>query len=305
MKTTICLVIAASLVLMGTQAVHARGFGGGGGGFHTGGVSGGGFHEGGFSGGGYRPTGFEGGGYRPTGFEGGGYRPTGFSGGAYRPGGYDRGDFHPESAAMGNFTPQRYEGYRGEGAGAYSARHFALPTDGAFGHNWAGTAAGYAAVGNRTVAVPRSVAAARGAAVRNDFQHYDAFHPDWYHNHPGAWFAAGWAAGRAWDWATWPAVGAWCGWDAGVAPVYYDYGANVTYQGDQVYYGTQPVATADQYYQQAAALAQSIPRPIRKPPTGCRWAFFRSCRASRPIPARCSNWRSTSRGPSPAIITVC
>jgi hypothetical protein len=41
----------------------------------------------------------------------------------------------------------------------------------------------------------------------------------------------------------------------------YDYGANVTYQGDQVYYGSQLVATADQYYQQAASLAVSAPAP--------------------------------------------
>ncbi|MGA2620302.1 MAG: hypothetical protein ABSF26_22005 [Thermoguttaceae bacterium] len=38
-------------------------------------------------------------------------------------------------------------------------------------------------------------------------------------------------------------------------------GSNITYQGDQVYYGDQPVATADQYYQQASDLAQSAPPP--------------------------------------------
>ncbi len=46
---------------------------------------------------------------------------------------------------------------------------------------------------------------------------------------------------------------------AGVQPVAYNYGTNVTYQDNQVYYGNQPVATADQYYQQAATLAQSAP----------------------------------------------
>ena len=44
-----------------------------------------------------------------------------------------------------------------------------------------------------------------------------------------------------------------------MAPVVYDYGDNVTYQGDLVYYGGQPVATADQYYQQAADIAQAPP----------------------------------------------
>ena len=49
------------------------------------------------------------------------------------------------------------------------------------------------------------------------------------------------------------------GWAAGVQPVVYNYGGNVTYQNDQVYYGSQPVATPEQYYQQASALAQSDP----------------------------------------------
>ena len=49
------------------------------------------------------------------------------------------------------------------------------------------------------------------------------------------------------------------GWAAGVQPIAYDYGNNVTYQDDQVYYGSQPVATAEQYYQQASTLAQSAP----------------------------------------------
>ena len=42
-------------------------------------------------------------------------------------------------------------------------------------------------------------------------------------------------------------------------PVAYNYGDNVYYQGDQVYYGTQPVATAAEYADQAQAIATSIP----------------------------------------------
>ena len=78
---------------------------------------------------------------------------------------------------------------------------------------------------------------------------------------PWRWAATGWAAGAAWNAAAWPAVGAWYGWGNAVQPVYYEYGNNVTYQGDEVYYGSAPVATADQYYQQAATLAQSAPQP--------------------------------------------
>ena len=48
-------------------------------------------------------------------------------------------------------------------------------------------------------------------------------------------------------------------------PIYYEYGNNVSYQGDQVYYGEQPVASAEQYYQQAATIAQSAPAAESKP----------------------------------------
>ena len=42
-------------------------------------------------------------------------------------------------------------------------------------------------------------------------------------------------------------------------PVYYNYGNNVYYQNDTVYYGDQPVATADEYAYQAEQIATSIP----------------------------------------------
>jgi hypothetical protein len=39
----------------------------------------------------------------------------------------------------------------------------------------------------------------------------------------------------------------------------YAYGENVYYQDDQVYYGDQPVATAEEYAQQAAGIVESAP----------------------------------------------
>ena len=61
-----------------------------------------------------------------------------------------------------------------------------------------------------------------------------------------------------WGYAAWPAVTGWVdyGWQQ---PIYYNYGDNVYYQDDQVYYGDQPVATAADYAQQAAAIALSQP----------------------------------------------
>ena len=83
---------------------------------------------------------------------------------------------------------------------------------------------------------------------------------------PGAWSPAGWTAGQEWSAAAWPAVGTALGWSADTQPMVYNYGTNITYQGNQVYYGGQPAATAEQYYQQASTLAQSAPPPDSKAP---------------------------------------
>jgi hypothetical protein len=50
--------------------------------------------------------------------------------------------------------------------------------------------------------------------------------------------------------------------------VYYNYGNNVYYQDDMVYYGDTPVATAADYADQAAAIAASVPPT---PPPADSW----------------------------------
>ncbi len=236
MKTILRLLIGVSLVLIGVQISYARGFGGG-------------FHGGGFSAGGFHAGGFEAGGFHAGGFDAGGFHAGGFDAGAVHAGGFDAAGVHAGGLEAGGFHASGFE--------AGGVGHVGLPTDGAFGRGWTGAADG--AVGNRTVAWSGGVAAARGAAVRNSFGHYGVFGAGWYGAHPGAWAAAGWAAGAAWNAAAWPAVGAWCGWGASVQPFDYEYGNNITYQGDEVYYGAQPAATADEYYQQASTLAESAP----------------------------------------------
>jgi hypothetical protein len=265
MKTTVCILFGLSAVLIGTQIAQARGFGGGfhGGGFSAGGFSGGGFRGGdfsggGFSGGGFRGGGFDAGGSRAGGFDASGFHAGGVEAGGFHAGGVEAGGFHAGGVEAGSFHAGGVEagGFHAGGFESAGIGHVGLPTDGAFGR--AGVA-GYGAIGNHTAAWSGSVYAARGAAVRNSFVGYGAFRPGWYGAHPGAWAAAGWATGAAWNAAAWPAIGTWCGWGANVQPFDYDYGNNITYQGDEVYYGTQPAATAQQYYQQAATLAQSAP----------------------------------------------
>ncbi len=58
-------------------------------------------------------------------------------------------------------------------------------------------------------------------------------------------------------WASWGAVGSWCGY--GGEPASYNYGENVYYSGDQVYADNQPVATTEEYAEQAATIANSAP----------------------------------------------
>jgi hypothetical protein len=89
--------------------------------------------------------------------------------------------------------------------------------------------------------------------VRNNFNRYDCFQGNWWGRHAGAWRAAGWAtaaaAYRAASWADWSSY---CGYSS--EPVYYDYGSNAVYEGDNVYVNGDAVATQEQYARQAMTI---------------------------------------------------
>ena len=135
----------------------------------------------------------------------------------------------------------------------------ALPTDAGYGMSAARTGAAAYGGYHQTAAVSGSLTA-HGASVRNALQRPGLYGQGWHAANPGALAPAGWTAGRAWAAATWPTVGTSLGWGS-VQPIAYNYGTNITYQDNQVYSGDQPVATAGEYYQQAATLAQSAPAP--------------------------------------------
>jgi len=130
------------------------------------------------------------------------------------------------------------------------------------GTRWGAAAGPYgvAGYGARGVAAGRSTYYVRpgqlpvyGATVRRNFVHYNCFNPAWYAHYPNAWRAAAWTAGTFWAGANWGALASTCGYP--VQPVVYDYGSTLVYEGDQVYYNGEPVATADQYMEQAAQIA--------------------------------------------------
>ena len=72
------------------------------------------------------------------------------------------------------------------------------------------------------------------------------------------------------------ALTGWFGWGSGYTETAYAYGENVYYGEDDVYYGDQPVATAEEYANQAAAIVGTRRKTsIRKPQSGCRSAYSR------------------------------
>lgn len=101
----------------------------------------------------------------------------------------------------------------------------------------------------------RSATAVRTQAgfVRTGFRGYNYFNANWYTNHPGAWRALTWTAAAYWRWVPYSTVVTFCGYPA--EPVIYDYGSNLIYEDNRVYYNGDQVATAEEYANQAADLA--------------------------------------------------
>lgn len=89
--------------------------------------------------------------------------------------------------------------------------------------------------------------------MRTGFAGYNYFNAGWHTAHPTAWRAAAWTPSTYWKWAPYATVAAFCGYAS--TPVVYNYGSDLVYEGDRVYYNGEPVATADEYATQAANLA--------------------------------------------------
>lgn len=91
-------------------------------------------------------------------------------------------------------------------------------------------------------------------AVNGNFTRWGYFTPAYYGRYPGAWFPGKWAIiGTAWTAATWATTSSYCGCEG--SGTYYDYEQNVTYEDGNVMYEGEPVATEEEYYQQAETIA--------------------------------------------------
>lgn len=268
-----CLALISAAVFTGSQPARARGGGGHGGG--------GGFGGGGFGGGGFGGRSFGGGGF---GGRGGGER--GFARDSHLWGG-DGGRGYGADAGRGDAgraraaeTPRVSEGELRSGANqTYNWGGRSLSTDGV-GH------IASAARQTSTHRVSPGELNSRGDAVRNAFNYDRAFDRGFWGRNRYAWPYSDWG----WGWGWWDGCG-WgdlCGWwypyyddeddededssgdqsqqqkqqeTAVTEPTEYDFGNNITYQGDTVYYGSRPVESAQSYYKQAQSLAARAPAP--------------------------------------------
>jgi len=61
-----------------------------------------------------------------------------------------------------------------------------------------------------------------------------------------------------WGWGTWGTVSTWVPWGWS-QPRYYNFGDNIYFQGDMVYYNSQPLVTTQEFIAQAEDIAFSIP----------------------------------------------
>ena len=118
---------------------------------------------------------------------------------------------------------------------------------------------GFASVGKDVRSSP-TFDRAQALSAHRWFADHPVFTPKWSATHPWAWRpkvygAAAWAD-AVWNACSWPDIDTWYGWND-IAAENYEYGNTVVYHGDNVYVDGQPVGTGEQYYQQAASLADA------------------------------------------------
>ena len=162
---------------------------------------------------------------------------------------------------------------------------------GGFGARWhrpvSARVAGIRGPGGNVVTAGRGAAFVNGQFVGGKaWTAVNGAYTRWAHSRPAGTAAipapggraSGPVAATAWGWWGLGApAGGYCGCSG--EGCYYDYGGNVTYEGDTVYYGDEAVATAEQYYDQAEQIAESHQNEdgdqSAKTRSGCPWACSR------------------------------
>lgn len=168
--------------------------------------------------------------------------------------------------------------------GANQEYHWSsLPTDGGLGRIGGGSARPRV-----TSNVSRASMASRGLGVRNAFRRYDLFNNEFWNRYRGAWWYPGWGDYWPWEYTDWDDLCSFWGAPETDQPVEYDYGNNITYQDDTVYYGSQPLESAANYYNQAQALALAAPPSVPPPPPA---AAKRATKAATTTKEKSTDWK--------------
>ncbi len=163
----------------------------------------------------------------------------------------DFADFPAGSSAASGSAYMQTSSAWSQGAGWGTGNMTRFPTDVGLSDSSAATPG---AAAHSTLFMSRSAMASQARAVRSSFRQYDSFSPAWYAANPRAWaFAAG-SGLDAWASATPQALAGWCGISG--PPQYLDYGNNVVLANGHVFVNGADVGTAEQYSQQASALAE-------------------------------------------------
>jgi hypothetical protein len=133
------------------------------------------------------------------------------------------------------------------------ASHWSAATNPYTGYTGTSRGVAVGGVGHRTTYANTTALRAQGVYVRKSFVAYNSFSPTWYRAHPAAWRVPAWPAATFWRWTPYVTVATFCGYPA--TPVIYDYGTTLVYEDNRVYYNAEPIATADEYADQAIQIA--------------------------------------------------
>src|SRR5262249_31407329 len=115
---------------------------------------------------------------------------------------------------------------------------------------------GAVATGSGTYFRSAGAVSGQGAYVRAGFTGTGAyFSKTWAAGRPGYWYPGRGARAAAWGAAPWGSVSSACGYPEDCTS--YDYGTSAVYQDGQVYVDGESVGTAEQYADQAAAIAET------------------------------------------------
>lgn len=91
--------------------------------------------------------------------------------------------------------------------------------------------------------------------VNGNFTHWNYYGPRWWVRYPSYWWPRRWVVGTVWWVASWNTAARYVGIDD--PGIYYDYGENVTFDDENVFYEDNKISSTDEFYENANAIAEA------------------------------------------------